>query len=79
MTEIKRPWMARVDKNEMVRLLNEQLTLNPKSSAVLAIDMHRGHLDPLVASEPVDPEASARVVANTARLHGLCAGAAACR
>ena len=32
MTEIKRPWMARVDKNEMVRLLNEQLTLNPKAA-----------------------------------------------
>lgn len=68
---IKRPWMASVDKAEMVRLLNDQLVLDPAATAVVAVDMHRGHLDPLVASEPVDPDASARVVANTARLMAL--------
>ena len=74
MPEIKRPWMARVDKQEMVRLLNEQVIINPVSSAVVLVDMHRGHLDPEVASEPVDAEASARVVANTARLLDLARG-----
>jgi nicotinamidase-related amidase len=74
MPEIKRPWMARVDRREMVRLLNEQVVIDPVSSAVVLVDMHRGHLDPEVASEPVDAEASARVVANTARLLDLARG-----
>ncbi|MBA3621012.1 MAG: cysteine hydrolase [Euzebyales bacterium] len=37
--------------------------------AVLTIDMHRGHLDPAVATLPLTPDASARVVA--ANLHLL--------
>jgi nicotinamidase-related amidase len=71
MAELKRPWMAEVDRTRMIELLNEQLTLRPRSTAVVAVDMHRGHLDPEVASEPVDPEAANSVVEHTRRLMDL--------
>jgi nicotinamidase-related amidase len=34
---------------------------------IVAIDLHRGHLDPAVATMPLEPEAAARVVAANAR------------
>lgn len=36
-------------------------------AAVVAIDLHRGHLDPAVATMPLDSEAAARVVRENAR------------
>ena len=57
-----------VDRSEMLRVLNEQLEIDPRRTAVITIDCHRGHLDPAVATMPVAPEAAASVVAGTARL-----------
>ena len=68
MSEQRRPWMAEVDRGRMVELLKDQLVLDPQSTAVIAVDMHRGHLDPAVATEPVDPDESRLVVENTRRL-----------
>lgn len=59
---------APVDRSEMLRILNQNLTLDPRRSAVITVDCHRGHLDPAVATMPVAPEAAASVVAATARL-----------
>ena len=43
--------------------LNEALTLDPARTAVVTIDMHRGHLDPVNATLPLDPQAARRVLA----------------
>jgi nicotinamidase-related amidase len=42
--------------------------LVPENTAVLAIDMHRGHLDPSIATMPIRPEQAERVVTATERL-----------
>jgi hypothetical protein len=43
--------------------------------AVVAIDLHRGHLDPEVATMPLDPANAARVVAANARFLRWCRAA----
>ena len=53
---------------EMRERLNAQLELVPERTAVLAIDTHRGHLDPEIATMPVAAEAAASVVQASARL-----------
>jgi nicotinamidase-related amidase len=55
-------------RDEMTQLLNAALRLDPARTAVLAIDMHRGHLDPDVATMPVAADLAAEVVAASARL-----------
>ena len=37
---------------------------------IIAIDLHRGHLDPAVATMPLDPEAARKVVAANAAFYG---------
>jgi nicotinamidase-related amidase len=50
-----------VDRSSLVSGLYKQLTL--EKPAVIAIDMHRGHLDMDVATMPAKPEDAKRVVA----------------
>ncbi len=57
-----------VDRSKMLRLLNEALTIDRATTAILTVDCHRGHLDPKVATMPVAPEEAATVVANVRRL-----------
>src|SRR3954469_13582140 len=38
------------------------MRLDPKTTAVVAIDMHRGHLDPSVATLPLPAESCRRVI-----------------
>jgi nicotinamidase-related amidase len=57
-----------VDREDMVRALNDDLQIDPRRTAVITIDCHRGHLDLAVATMPVAPQAAASVVASTARL-----------
>lgn len=42
--------------------------LDPKRTALIAIDMHRGHLDPAVATLPLPAERCGPVIARAARL-----------
>lgn len=44
------------------------ITLDPKTTAAVAIDMHRGHLDPSVATMPLPAENCRRVIAATREL-----------
>jgi nicotinamidase-related amidase len=44
--------------------------LDPARTAAVAIDMHRGHLDPAVATMPIPADRAAAVVARTAALFG---------
>jgi nicotinamidase-related amidase len=53
---------------EMRHALNERLRIDPARTAVLAIDTHRGHLDPEIATMPVAAEIATAVVRASARL-----------
>jgi nicotinamidase-related amidase len=44
------------------------VTLDPRATAVVAIDMHRGHLDPLVATLPLPAERCGPVIKRAAAL-----------
>jgi biuret amidohydrolase len=57
-----------VDRSSLIRGLYDQLTINRKETAIVTIDMHRGHLDMDVATMPAKPEDAKRVVANAASL-----------
>jgi biuret amidohydrolase len=56
------------DHDGTIRLLNDHLQINPKKTAVVTIDMHRGHLDPVEATLPAPPEESKRVCRNAHEL-----------
>ena len=53
-----------VDRGSLVEGLYEQLSLRANETAIVAIDMHRGHLDMEVATMPAKPEDARRVIAN---------------
>lgn len=58
--------IAIVDRSSLLEGLYQELDLNPRQTAVVAIDMHRGHLDMDVATMPAQPEDARRVIANAA-------------
>jgi nicotinamidase-related amidase len=53
-----------VDRSTLTSGLYKELSLLPKETAVVAIDMHRGHLDMQVATMPTTPEDAKRVIGN---------------
>jgi len=53
-----------LDRSSLLESLYRALALEPARTAMIAIDMHRGHLDMEVATMPAKPEDAARVVAN---------------
>jgi biuret amidohydrolase len=53
-----------VDRKSLIEGLYRELVLDPKQTAVVAVDMHRGHLDMDVATMPTRPEDAQRVIAN---------------
>ena len=57
-----------VDRRELVRSMNQVLEIDPRRTAVITIDCHRGHLDLAVATMPLAPQAAASLVGETARL-----------
>ena len=57
-----------VDRSEMIRKMKTLLEINPSETAVVTVDMHRGHLDPAVATMPAAPQDSERVIRATERL-----------
>ena len=44
-----------IDRSAMIEKLMSKLELIPKETAIVTVDMHRGHLDPEVATQPADP------------------------
>jgi nicotinamidase-related amidase len=48
--------------------MNARLRVDPATTAVLAIDTHRGHLDPEIATMPVAADVAADVVESSRRL-----------
>jgi biuret amidohydrolase len=57
-----------LDRREFVQALRGQLTIDPQRTAILAVDVHRGHLDPEVATMPVAPGDATGVRAAVAKL-----------
>ncbi len=60
--------VAIVDRSSMTDRLKAGLLLRPRQTAIVTVDMHRGHLDPAVATMPARPEDSRRVIAAAASL-----------
>lgn len=56
------------DHSAMLGNLNDLLVIDPKTTAIVTIDMHRGHLDPVEATLPVPVEESKRVCQQAHRL-----------
>lgn len=59
-----------VDRSDMIGRMKALLAINPRETAVVTVDMHRGHLDPAVATMPASPEDCARVIGATEHLLG---------
>jgi len=57
-----------VDRSAMVSTLKRHVKIDPSKTAVIAVDMHRGHLDHSVATMPASPEDCERVISSTKRL-----------
>jgi nicotinamidase-related amidase len=57
-----------LDRRAFVDAIRGQLRVNTATAAVLAVDVHRGHLDPEVATMPVSADDAGRVRAAVARL-----------
>jgi nicotinamidase-related amidase len=53
-----------VERSSLVAGLYRQLELKPAETALITIDMHRGHLDMDVATMPAKPEDAKRVIGN---------------
>ena len=53
-----------IDRSSLLQGLYRELVLDPKQTAIVTIDMHRGHLDMNVATMPTLPEDTKRVIAN---------------
>ncbi len=60
-----------LDRHDTVEALKAQLVLDPQRTAVVAVDLHRGHMDPTVATMPKPAERARRVVESAARLMHL--------
>jgi nicotinamidase-related amidase len=50
------------DQSSTLEALKNWLQIDPKRTAVVTVDMHRGHLDPSEATMPVPMDESARVL-----------------
>ena len=57
-----------LDRSSMISTLKKQLTVDRSETAIVAIDMHRGHLDPSIATMPASPEDCERVIRTMAEL-----------
>ena len=60
-----------VDGSTMIEKLRDGLVLRPRETAIVAIDMHRGHLDPKVATMATKPDHAKRVIAAAKELLNL--------
>ena len=63
-----------INRAVLIEKLKQDLVIDPATTAVLAIDVHRGHLDPSVATKPLDGDAARKVVQHIKRLLELARG-----
>lgn len=55
-----------VDRSDYREKMLNSLELRPKETAIVTVDMHRGHLDMDIATMPAKPEDAERVITNAA-------------
>jgi nicotinamidase-related amidase len=55
-----------LDRSSLTAGLYRELVIKKEQTAIITIDMHRGHLDMDVATMPAKPEDAKRVIANAA-------------
>jgi nicotinamidase-related amidase len=60
-----------LDRTSMLERLYDGLVIDPAETAIVTIDMHRGHLDMAVATMPTSPEDAQRVIGNAEEVLGL--------
>ena len=60
-----------LDRSSMLEKLYDGLVIDPSETAIVTIDMHRGHLDMDVATMPTSPEDAKRVIGNAREVLGL--------
>jgi biuret amidohydrolase len=71
------PIVEITDRSQMIARLQQALVLDPRQTAIVTVDMHRGHLDMEAATMPTTPEDARRVLAAArealafARTHGV--------
>ena len=56
------------DFSDQLERMKDHLTIDPRSTAIVTIDMHRGHLDPELASMPASRAVQARLVESGERI-----------
>ena len=56
------------DKTKFIETMKDRLTVDPKKTAIVAVDMHQGHLDPEIATMLVDEDERQRILKNSLRL-----------
>jgi nicotinamidase-related amidase len=57
-----------LDRTKFIEAMKEQLTIRPETTAIVAVDMHQGHLDPEIAPMLVEEDDRKRVLTNSKRL-----------
>lgn len=72
MPEVSSVQVEILDRSQFKAQLKERLRIQPKVTAVVTVDMHRGHLDPAVATMPADPAECRRVVEAAGPLLAFC-------
>lgn len=68
------PSVQILDRSSMITKLNDSLALDARETAIVTIDMHRGHLDMDVATMPTTPQDAKRVIANAREVLELARG-----
>jgi nicotinamidase-related amidase len=63
-----------LDRSNMIDKLHAGLVLKPRETAIVTVDMHRGHLDPSVATMAAKPDDARRVIAAARGLLDLARG-----
>jgi biuret amidohydrolase len=62
------PTVEIIDRSTMIGKLHEALVIDPRETAIVTVDMHRGHLDMNVATMPTTADDAQRVVRNGKRV-----------
>ncbi len=57
-----------LDRTRFIEAMKKELTINPATTALVAVDMHQGHLDPEIAMSLVPEPERKRVLTNSKRL-----------
>lgn len=60
-----------VDRSDLIGKIHAALDLRPRETAIVTVDMHRGHLDMDVATMPAKSEDASRIIAASAEVLAL--------